>query len=838
MQTIKRASNILFYYGIFVSACSAYVVAGIISSPSEAESALIFGLSLPRLIMALGLLSAFIFFTSIAWRARQNREWADKLIERWFGGKGFSQGLSWLSGISLGLGLIGRFLPTYRFGLWSGYWERVQPVMMFILLAGLATWIVFWVIRVKNLNLKALTVGLPLFGACLIIGISMFTSRFGVAALEDFWYGAGVPILVLQLGAAILGGTLFLRFSSLLKSKRADMWICISLFVITAFLWAREPLQRSFLFTKPYAPDHELFPFADAALFDAASQFSLIGENFRIFSSQFFERPLYLAFMAYLHAFFGQDYEMLMALQAGLFAVMPVLIYLIGRSLGARAIGFGAALIATFRGINSIHASNMLDTAGPKMILTDFPTAIGVAVITLLVCEWWKDPEARKQHPLWIGGLIGATMMLRTNGLILFAFVPFIALFLFAGKWRQWIVSSLLILAGVLAITLPWELRNVSLGMNMYDPIVAKFRGVIQSRYQTSPIPVTQPGLAPLPNSNINPACNNVVCFSANHLLHNIITSVLILPTSPMMDDARHLINERAPYWNPFWAGSLTSSASFMLVLNLFFITTGILRAWQEKRMQALLPLAIYLAYNISNALARTSGGRYIVPTDWIITFYYLVGIFHIVTWFANEMQQAWNLFTTDNINPPTHQKTYTLKSLNVVTSLLVIGALLPISENLRPPRYQDLDPLATMTENRALVESLNMQVYDLETFLQNPEAALVVGRVLYPRYYKANQGEFVDAFYPYHTLGFPRIAFKLIGPNGDHAIVLPTADVPENIHHVSDVLVLGCAGKNYFDALVVIVLNENKAVYTRSPASELQCPLQQPVCDNNSVCK
>jgi hypothetical protein len=32
-------------------------------------------------------------------------------------------------------------------------------------------------------------------------------------------------------------------------------------------------------------------------------------------------------------------------------------------------------------------------------------------------------------------------------------------------------------------------------------------------------------------------------------------------------------------------------------------------------------------------------------------------------------------------------------------------------------------------------------------------------------------------------------------------------------------------------------VLDEQGAVYTRSPESSLQCPLKQPVCDNNHNC-
>ena len=43
---------------------------------------------------------------------------------------------------------------------------------------------------------------------------------------------------------------------------------------------------------------------------------------------------------------------------------------------------------------------------------------------------------------------------------------------------------------------------------------------------------------------------------------------------------------------------------------------------------------------------------------------------------------------------------------------------------------------------------------------------------------------------------------------------------------------------KEYIDALAIIILDEKGAVYTREPKSELRCPLQQPVCDNNSNSK
>jgi hypothetical protein len=635
--------------------------------------------------------------------------------------------------------------------------------------------------------------------------------------------------------------------------------VCIAIYIATAILWAEAPLIRSFFFTEPSVPDGMFFPFADAATFDTASQFSLIGEKLRLYNSVFFERPLYLSFLAYLHALFGQNYETVMAAQAVIFAIMPVLIFLIGRSLDLRAVAFASAVAVMLRGFNSIAASNLIDLANPKVILTDFPTAIGIALIVLLTSEWLKEPTRKWHYPLWIGAAIGFTVMLRTNALMLLALLPFYALIRFATRWKQWLISSLLILLGTLSITLPWELRNLSLGGMMYGPIVTKFRDVIRTRYEiplgpNSSLPPggsaawmvlknMQPLLILSQNHTAlqdNPDCDTVICFSANHFIHNIVTSLLILPTSPVMDELRYLVKERSPYWQINWDGSLTGPAMFFLALNLFFVISGVTLAWKKKGLAGLTPLAIFIIYAISNSLARTSGGRYIVPMDWIVILYYLLGIFWILTWVANMTGASWKIFSTPfEQELPTRITLNSVfsKALHVLTALFLLGALLPLSENLYRPRYQNIESRETLSANQALLEQTGMKVHDLETFLQSPNANILVGRALYPRFYKMNQGDFEGVFYPYHTLGFPRTAFKLIGPAGESSIVLP-GNQPADVSHTNDVLVLGCNGTNYLDALVVIVLDDNGTVYTREPEVPLQCPFQEPVCSNNSVCQ
>ena len=269
MQKLNGSQRIFLVYSSFVAISSILVLGGILLSPSESENALWMGLSLPRLIFAFGLLIAFIFFISIAIKASKDEQWAERSLNHWFSGDGFSRGIVWLSGISFGLGWIGCFLPSYRVEIFVNYWSRIRPAIIFILIVSLATLAVF-VIRQGKLSIREIRISrafhlsLGLFLGCLLILGIMLASGFGVHAAEDFWYGAGVPVLASQLIAAIIGGIIFLQVEKKLNWGRSDFIIFLLIYTVTAILWVREPMQGSFTFPGPYPPNHVLYPFADA----------------------------------------------------------------------------------------------------------------------------------------------------------------------------------------------------------------------------------------------------------------------------------------------------------------------------------------------------------------------------------------------------------------------------------------------------------------------------------------------------------------------------------------------------------------------------------------------
>jgi hypothetical protein len=282
----------------------------------------------------------------------------------------------------------------------------------------------------------------------------------------------------------------------------------------------------------------------------------------------------------------------------------------------------------------------------------------------------------------------------------------------------------------------------------------------------------------------------------------------------------------------------LTLPVASFLTLNLLLIAMGIGSGRRSARLSGLIPLGIFVVYNFSNAFARTSGGRYLVPMDWIVVFYFALGLFQITLWgmallgFENETvqtradDQSWNWMPLK-------------KSPLIVMCFLLLGASIPLSEQFFPRRYtpQTSNQLIEAMEQKGYLQKIGLGKSSLSSFSsQTPGFRIVNGRALNPRSFWINEGIPKNS-YPYMVMDFPRTAFTVIGSSGASFVILPRGEVPY-FPDASDVIVLGCQTDSYIDAMAVVVISDETVIYNRQPASLLQCPLPQPVCDENQVCQ
>lgn len=741
-------------------------------------------------------------------------------------------------------GGICAFLPGYRMRLVSGYyWLELQPIFLALaLLAGgalAALWAVypFGGPKVgKSLRPTAL-----ILAGFLAIWLLVRFTGLGLAFREDYWYGAGVPALPLQVLTALALGWLAARLTASRPGRGTDALFFLLAWGVTAFLWAREPIRSSFFMPGPFRPGEAFYPFSDAALFDTGGQFALIGQG--LMNGQVFDRVLYMAFSAYLHALAGQDFTTLMAVQAVLFASLAGILYLLGRELGGRGLGVSLAAITALRGVNSIAAAGWMDLANPKMTLTDFPTAIGAALFTLLLVRWLKYPAARRGSALMAGGVLGLALMLRVHVLLLLAPAAALALLVTRFRWRLWLPGLLLMALGMAAAATPWDLRNQSKGAPPFDLYFHSLRVVLQARYGWPPAP------APVPTPSAYPyapdvwtgvmtrvkeealkACEDTPCRVLNHFLHNAAASVLYLPASPRLDDLRATVKETLPFWRQDWTGEgVPVSAGVMMTANLGLIALGLTLGWKHGCWPAMAPLAVFGMYLVSNALAQTSGGRYIVPVDWVTALYFL--------WGALFLLGARGIVPGGE-GSASEQKVTSYPALaGGFALILLLGAAVPLSERLAAPRY------TSAPDAEAAIMSITaggVEDAALRSFLEQPEAGFWMGRMLYPRFYDMDKGETASDI-PYNVMPYPRMAFTLIGPQGQTGVTLP-GRVRGRFESGMDVVVLGCyrplrggVQTGYIDALAVIPQGWEAAL--RDPLPELKCPLRAPVCVDHGTC-
>jgi hypothetical protein len=707
--------------------------------------------------------------------------------------------------------------------------------------------------------------------------VALLAAQFRILqGFEPYWYGAGVPLLAAQVLIAFGIAVAVLRLETWSGKSRLspDVLFFALIWILAAVLWASRTVPPSYWITAPRPPNLELYPFSDSATYDLASQFALIGQG--IFNGMPFDRALYMSFLVYLHLIGGQDYLRLMAIQAAVFAVFPAVLYLIGRKLHSRTAGFVFAALITMRGLTSLDASAWIDTANFKHMLTDFPTAIGVAVALFLVLKWLDAPDERRSSLMWAGGVLGLTSLLRPHVLILVASTAVLVLWVYRSRLRRGAVAAALVFTACLMGVLPWLAFGPSSGSlvtqygdRMRAVIAQRFPGptalpvstrvVVPTAAPAVQTPVPQPSKLATPTALtaahvVLPPLDPGPPFVVDHFLHNLIASGLIFPSSPQLLSVRSVVKEGEAFWRPRWSGDMSTMSALMLILNLVALAFGVGIAAHRDRLRGLLPLLVLLLYLAVNSLARTSGGRYIVPVDWILILYFSIAVAELVREVAASWAPAAFASPAASRNPrlgaravvrqaavvssSTSRPPFTSHPFMVLTFVLLIGGLVPLAGVPFPKRYAlgDVDPLIRTISQYAPGAGTERSI---RLFLQNPDAVLTEGRLLYPLHYRQGEGE-PTRYAPYTTREFPRTVFVQIGPRGLLHVVLPGGRTP-SLPDASDVIVLGCRVRGQaFDMVqaVAVVLPDRGLGFVRDPSAPLTCPMPDPVCGGNGTCR
>jgi len=743
---------------------------------------------------------------------------------------------------------------------------RVFPLVLWLLLVGLQTLILVPRLRFgrRPMQKQKWLPALIALGALITTGLIMAATGLGLSPDRTGWDNAGVPLLATQVFIAWLGAVLLYGVIRLVERRyrwhisRADLLTALVLWLVAIWVWQAQPLTPTYFSPTPRPPNVEYYPYSDAANHDIAGQSLLVGEGFTEVS----EKPLYSFFLALVHAVVGQDYSNVVAAQIVVLALFPAVLYLLAGHLHHRLSGSLLAIAIVLRESNAIALSGEIDVSHSKLLMTDLPAALGMAVLCLLMLRWLQSDRRLLRWPLWVGGALGILLLLRSQAII---FLPVLLVLAFwrGGKTlRLRAACAGLLLLGFALAAVPWMVRNyLQTGQFGYSqPLQALY---LAKQYSLTPergdpgfpegtqvSEYVSLGFSQVTQFTLDhPA--EVAGFVTSHFFHNVISSLLALPMRfDMADNAVTFYNLRpfwigaedrlwseccsldayvtgTPYWQN-WDGTFPADGWLPVGVNLIVVSIGVLAAWRKVGWLSLVPVGLHVFYNLSTAIARVSGWRLILPVDWVLILFYCMGLGQLSLW-------AWNyLFNRTLTNPASAERTkqqsqpaWRKQGLPAAAAgILLAGLMLPTLEIAIPSRYSYMNGAAAETawESSALAEQIGS---DLTTFLRQPGARLLWGRALYPRFYPAGAGEPGGDGSAFNILPYSRLAFRLVGPVNQQ-VALPMAAAPAFPNGV-DVLVLGCEAEKSFEAVAVVFLEKDAPDLSAETPDSFTCPPQGP---------
>jgi hypothetical protein len=824
------------------------------------STSLIFGLSLFRFSSCILILILALGFIVLSYQEIKNPTISTPNINRILrhaSGGLFLTILFFIGYISLGILLY----PLNPKGHYFSIILKLEPFIFITL--GLAVNYILWVIlKSYPFNLKAFTIFLRknqkqyistsiVFLGFIAIWILISSTKLGIQP-DLFWKVAGVPFLSFQL-YLIVGYLIFLLVTTKyilnpiirkiqINHSIIHLLIILMIWIIACITWQSTPQSKSVFAPGPYPPSFVLFPHSDAAVHDAGGAIMTLG--LPVNNGMYTDKPAYMFFLGLLHLFFSDDQTRIIQFQTIFLALFPAILYLIGKELYDWNLGLFIAMIAIARGDNAITLVTRITTVSVKEMMSEMPLALSLALLCLLIIRYSKNP-GHSIYPIAIGGMFGISILIRPHPLL---FIPMFVIILFIMQWKNKFLLMkhfALFLFTILAVVAPISLSNIQHGRR--PDFVEKIIMVIQrgdignniaeedsyreelNNQGVIPYPSINPADIPPENTGSIPEISlnnegiiqNTATRLLSHIVHNEVAVILSLPSSFIFYDHDQTVS--TPYWveDPAWNGKLSDGQWFAILFGLLAISFGLAKFIAKGKLIGLIPFLVHLTINFSNSLARSSGGRFLVPMDWIIYIYYAVGLLEILTLITSGFGALSKVFSNARLSMTSPPKEMLKKGspfserlsiqLAGLGFFLIYGLALANMYLLIPIKYPVKYDISQVLKQNNAFSFAEETIPDLKGVLQNPEIHSVYGKALYPRFYKANEGE-PSMNSSLFKKPFDRLTFELISPEGILNVYIPGNVKGKKLVNGSSVLILGCQRDiDKFEAQYVIIFGNDE---------------------------
>lgn len=721
------------------------------------------------------------------------------------------------------------FLPETRaialLRSYSLYLPGLMPILVFILVFSLSIVVTALIARFGWAHKRNEEAGqirrleFYIFGCMLLFwAIAAFTG-FGLGLDISQWNAPGAPILFSQIMLAIGVSILIALFiSGRMKDWQIDALLFFAIWLAAAFLWQSVDTAPTYYDSPMTNPAQQVFPLSDAFNHDVIANNVLIGEGFSFGDLRAIRKPVYVAFLAILHSVTDSNYGQIIGLQVTVLALFPAILFSLGSKLHSRLAGIILAVMIILRESNALLLGDVINVSHAKLLMSDFPTALGMALLTISGTMWLKRYRDKAIWALLVGGLLGILLLLRSQHLtvilVLLLFVP-IALRGWGWRARDIIHPLLLFIVGIVLTAGPWMMRNKLLtGEWIIEQSTAA--SFLAQRYSEAP-ELIEAGFLPGESEgeyyarhmasvkeSIRERPLKIARIVAVNYFRNLYLTVLPLPLTLQLWELDDHVREQA-LW-PSWAGDLTAENSFLLAVNLLFVAIGLSVAWKKAAWAGILPLLILLGYSFNLALARVSGWRYNQVVDWIALLYFALGLGQLI-------KSIWRHLQADAERMPilagaqvedAKETTLTFEwprliALGVI--LLTLGLSPIAAERMIPQRYADVD--GYVAEAIASLDEGNQRVF--QELLVNDQLRPLIGRALYPRYWSAGQGEQTRDFPLIKVMDFSRITLYMVGPTPS-TVILPFEGEPGRWQSGLDSIAFVCKNGSGFSAGIMVI--------------------------------
>jgi hypothetical protein len=740
--------------------------------------------------------------------------------------------------------LVIAFLPPNGLGRYTAAYDRVNGLLQLAFFYITKLWI-FWLFQKSRFNTltsaenrKAFIAGSVLAAFIIFIVAFIAVTGMGIGAGTQFWGKSGIPVLHWQIGLALCGMVAVILMDRIIPpldpAWLKDLVIITLLWLAAMLIWQSATTPVSRFVTASYPPNYTSYPYSDAGDYALEAEAILAGNGFPY---GFLDKPLHLTMLAGFSWLAGADYARMMLLQIGIMAFIPGLIYLLGKRLYNKPAGLLAGTIVLFMQANNLRISDRVQATNAEMAMSEPLTALLLILFCLSVATWWTAPRRTWLHAAVSGALLGLTALVRLNTLVILPFILLAWLLAFNIRRRQtWLAALVFVLFCVLG-QVPWTARNQVVNGNAMDSYISKVIGVVLKRRinpivdtgitaKTPDSGIAAPGSTPQagegePGAATSAGQNLINSFTRTGL-HNLATVSLSLPASVYHEGLEETI--RQPYWDQEWNGTFAEGGQWMLAFSLLVVVLGFSLGWKRGGAAGLIPTLILIPYLLSNSLSMVSGGRYIIPVDWVLPTYYALGLAGITIWlFRLEPEIDIQPNDAPSVN----------RWLWVQLAAILAFACLPTALSLLiPKQFTPMETAAVLSEIKKISPEWpeGVSVSNLEKLAASPDASFKVGRAMFPRLMKTGEGDTAGRGSAFSVLPFDHLSFAVISDDKyPFDAVLPVDQTVDPLPNASRVILAGCKTEAYFDTAVMIVLDPTPKAYIRKDAGSFTCPLPQP---------